>query len=135
MLDEGLLHRNSSSAAADAEHEEFPRMSAARVERLETLIRLRKLYRNLLRADRLLAQPIPVYQLPKRPGAPSLAQYCLGLERSARSSICHTRPVYPGAAGQCSCVPLQRAAPRRKRKRWHWYLPRRVLLVLQITEE
>ena len=50
-------------------------MSAARVEHLETLIRLRKLYRNLLRADRLLAQPIPVYQLPKRPGASSLAQH------------------------------------------------------------
>ena len=75
MLDEGLLCRNSSSTAADPEHEEFPRMSAARVERLETLIRLRKLYRNLLRADRLLAQPIPVYQLPKRPGASTLAQH------------------------------------------------------------
>ncbi|CAK0783736.1 hypothetical protein CVIRNUC_006935 [Coccomyxa viridis] len=59
--------RSSSSTAAGPEHEEFPRMSAARVERLETLIRLRKLYRNLLRADRLLAQPTPVYQLPKRP--------------------------------------------------------------------
>ena len=75
MLDEGLLCRNSSSTAADPEHEEFPRMSAARVERLETLIRLRKLYRNLLRADRLLAQPTPVYQLPKRPGASPLAQH------------------------------------------------------------
>ena len=73
MLDEGLPCRNSSSSsAADEAHGEFPRMSAARVERLETLIRLRKLYRNLLRADRLLAQPAPVYQPPRRPGASSL---------------------------------------------------------------
>ena len=56
----------ASSSSSSAEHEveegEWPRISAERVERLETLIRLRKLYRNLLRADRLLAQPSPVYQ-------------------------------------------------------------------------
>ena len=46
----------------EIEEGEYPRISAERVERLETLIRLRKLYRNLLRADRLLAQPSPVYQ-------------------------------------------------------------------------
>lgn len=62
----------SSSSIAEQEHEgeeaEYPEISAARVERLETLIRLRKLYRNLLRADRLLLQPMPVYQAAKRPG-------------------------------------------------------------------
>ncbi len=41
---------------------------APRVQRLEVLIRLRKLYRNLLRADGLLAQPSPVYQPYERPG-------------------------------------------------------------------
>ncbi|EIE25017.1 hypothetical protein COCSUDRAFT_40379 [Coccomyxa subellipsoidea C-169] len=40
---------------------------APRVQRLEILIRLRKLYRNLLRADGLLAQPSPVYQPYQRP--------------------------------------------------------------------
>lgn len=39
-----------------------------RVQRLEVLIRLRKLYRNLLRADGLLAQPAQVYQPRKRSG-------------------------------------------------------------------
>lgn len=63
-----IVHANVTSRASDSsvEHEseegEYPRISAERVERLETLIRLRKLYRNLLRADRLLAQPSPVYQ-------------------------------------------------------------------------
>lgn len=46
-----------------------PATSAARVERLGVLIRLRKLYRNLLRADGLLAEPSPVYQPYRRPGA------------------------------------------------------------------
>ena len=38
--------------------------SADRVRRLGLLIRLRKLYRNLLRADGLLAQAAPVYRPP-----------------------------------------------------------------------
>ena len=54
--------RSNSSTVEQEHEEEYPLISAARVERLETLIRLRKLYRNLLRADRLLAQPSPVYQ-------------------------------------------------------------------------
>ena len=53
---------SESSVEHESEEGEYPRISAERVERLETLIRLRKLYRNLLRADRLLAQPSPVYQ-------------------------------------------------------------------------
>ena len=53
---------SGSNAEHEVEEGEWPRISAERVERLETLIRLRKLYRNLLRADRLLAQPSPVYQ-------------------------------------------------------------------------
>lgn len=32
-----------------------------RVWRLQVLVQLRKLYRNLLRAEQLLAQPAPVY--------------------------------------------------------------------------
>ena len=54
----------AGGSSVEHEHEEgeYPRISAERVERLETLIRLRKLYRNLLRADQLLAQPSPVYQ-------------------------------------------------------------------------
>lgn len=35
--------------------------SAARVRHLENLVLLRKLYRNLLRAEGLLKQPSPVY--------------------------------------------------------------------------
>ncbi len=49
--------------------EDAPAVSAARVERLGVLIRLRKLYRNLLRAEGLLAEPSPVYQPYRRPGA------------------------------------------------------------------
>ena len=45
-----------------------PATSAARVERLGVLIRLRKLYRNLLRADGLLAEAAPVYQPYRQPG-------------------------------------------------------------------
>lgn len=52
-----------------ADEEEADAAVALRVQRLEILIRLRKLYRNLLRADGLLMQPSPVYQPYKRPGA------------------------------------------------------------------
>ncbi len=44
--------------------------SGDRVRRLGLLIRLRKLYRNLLRADGLLAQDSPIYSAPPLlPGA------------------------------------------------------------------
>ena len=36
--------------------------SQSRIRRLEVLAALRKLYRNLLRAEGLLAQPEPIYQ-------------------------------------------------------------------------
>ena len=39
--------------------------SAERVKRLKILVQLRKLYRNLLRAERLLATSSPVYQKPE----------------------------------------------------------------------
>lgn len=39
-------------------------MSAERVKRLKTLVQLRKLFRNLLRAERLLATTSPVHQKP-----------------------------------------------------------------------
>lgn len=54
--------------AAVLDEEEDAPATAPRVQRLEVLIRLRKLYRNLLRADGLLAQPSPVYQPFERPG-------------------------------------------------------------------
>ena len=38
--------------------------SAERVKRLKILVQLRKLYRNLLRAERLLATASPVHQQP-----------------------------------------------------------------------
>ena len=38
--------------------------SAERVKRLKILVQLRKLYRNLLRAERLLATTSPVHQQP-----------------------------------------------------------------------
>lgn len=39
-------------------------VSAERVQRLETLVELKKLYRNLIRAEALLALPSPVYTPP-----------------------------------------------------------------------
>ncbi|CAL8462025.1 g1556 [Coccomyxa elongata] len=66
----GVTCRGAASSRAGAavldEEEEAP-ATAPRVQRLEVLIRLRKLYRNLLRADGLLAQPSPVYQAYVRP--------------------------------------------------------------------
>lgn len=40
-------------------------LSAERVQRLETLVELKKLYRNLIRAEALLALPSPVYTPPE----------------------------------------------------------------------
>ena len=39
-----------------------------RAARLEVLVQLRKLYRNLLRASALLEAASPVYEDPQRPG-------------------------------------------------------------------
>lgn len=44
-------------------------LSAERVQRLETLVELKKLYRNLIRAEALLALPSPVYTPPEGGGA------------------------------------------------------------------
>ena len=44
--------------------------SCDRVEHLKILVQLRKLYRNLLRAERLLGTPSPVHQKPV-PAAPA----------------------------------------------------------------
>ncbi len=58
-------------AAAVASEADAVLQSADRVRRLGLLIRLRKLYRNLLRADGLLAQAAPVYRPPAElPGMP-----------------------------------------------------------------
>lgn len=40
-------------------------LSAERVQRLETLVELKKLYRNIIRAEALLALPSPVYTAPE----------------------------------------------------------------------
>ena len=37
-------------------------LSARRVRRLEILVQLRKLYRNLIRGDSLLGEPAPIYK-------------------------------------------------------------------------
>lgn len=52
--------RNGHGEAAPAE--DPVAKSAERVKRLKILVQLRKLYRNLLRAERLLATTSPVYQ-------------------------------------------------------------------------
>ena len=51
---------HESSTAPDALH-----TSAERVKRLKTLVQLRKLYRNLLRAERLLLTASPVHKQPE----------------------------------------------------------------------
>ncbi|KAK9908964.1 hypothetical protein WJX75_005261 [Coccomyxa subellipsoidea] len=58
---------SSRAQTSVTDEEEADASVALRVQRLEILIRLRKLYRNLLRADGLLMQPSPVYQPYKRP--------------------------------------------------------------------
>lgn len=65
---ECLRGRETCRAQTEVEEQEAAAEVAPRVQRLEVLIRLRKLYRNLLRADGLLAQPSPIYQPYKRPG-------------------------------------------------------------------
>ena len=57
-----LLHRHSPSEAPVAP--DPVKTSAERVERLKVLVQLRKLYRNLLRAERLLSTSSPVHQKP-----------------------------------------------------------------------
>ena len=70
-----LMRCRASSAAHqywDGAHDAVE-ASMRRVWRLQVLVQLRKLYRNLLRAEQLLAQPAPVYTnlaargLPHRP--------------------------------------------------------------------
>ena len=57
-----LLHRHSPSEAPVAP--DPVKTSGERVERLKVLVQLRKLYRNLLRAERLLSTSSPVHQKP-----------------------------------------------------------------------
>lgn len=54
--------RNGHGEAAPTE--DPVEKSAERVKRLKILVQLRKLYRNLLRAERLLATTSPVHQKP-----------------------------------------------------------------------
>lgn len=67
MFCTGCRAQTSPQQRSDVDSE-APAAAAARVQRLEVLIGLRKLYRNLLRADGLLAQPSPVYQPYTRQG-------------------------------------------------------------------
>lgn len=53
----------SSAEAAEVEGpDRAALLSARRVRRLEILVQLRKLYRNLIRGDSLLGVPAPVYK-------------------------------------------------------------------------
>ena len=55
------------------------------MRRLGLLIRLRKLYRNLLRADGLLAQDSPIYRAPPPlPGALRGGPFCTFRDTSCR---------------------------------------------------
>ncbi len=69
-----LLHRNSPSEAPVAP--DPVKTSAERVKRLKVLVQLRKLYRNLLRAERLLSTSSPVHQKPEEV-KPSKGGACL----------------------------------------------------------
>lgn len=57
-----VVCRNGHGETAPTE--EPVEKSAERVKRLKILVQLRKLYRNLLRAERLLATTSPVHQKP-----------------------------------------------------------------------
>ena len=73
----GALHGRAPASAEAATEAEAAALSGDRVRRLGLLIRLRKLYRNLLRADGLLAQDSPIYCAPAPlPGALRDASVC-----------------------------------------------------------
>lgn len=54
-----------TSAAPAAAPRLLTGYSAQRVQRLEALVELKKLYRNCIRAEALLALPSPVYEEPE----------------------------------------------------------------------
>jgi len=61
----------SPTAAADAglsRRRILQGLSAQRVQRLETMVEIKKLYRNIIRAEALLALPSPVYKPPEGEG-------------------------------------------------------------------
>lgn len=57
-----------TAAAPPPPPSDAPARSDERGHRLEAMIQLRKLYRNLLRAEGLLQHPSPVYEAPAEPG-------------------------------------------------------------------
>eukprot|EP00877_Chromochloris_zofingiensis_P001136 jgi/Chrzof1/11022/Cz05g20210.t1 len=61
---------HTSTAAPPRQHasQSSNTQSMQRAERLQTLVELKKLYRNCLRAENLLQQPSPVWQQPDRLG-------------------------------------------------------------------
>ena len=58
----------AASTAAPPPPSDAPALSEQRGQRLEAIIQLRKLYRNLLRAEGLLEHPSPDYEAPTEPG-------------------------------------------------------------------
>ncbi len=62
-------------------------LSAKRVRRLDILVQLRKVYRNLIRAEGLLTLPTPVYQpAGVRSAAPAASQLHMNFGAAAVSS-------------------------------------------------
>ena len=61
---------SSDSKQAQPSRQEAVNNSSQRTRRLEILIALRKMYRNVLRAQGLLAQPSPLYDSPLPGEAP-----------------------------------------------------------------
>lgn len=58
-------------------------LSAERVQRLETLVELKKLYRNIIRAEALLALPSPVYTAPEGEAGAARTQHSTAHSRAA----------------------------------------------------
>lgn len=65
----GSHSHDGSSLSSEIDAEQALKASRRRIRRLELLAALRKLYRNLLRAEGLLAQPFPIWKAAEHGGA------------------------------------------------------------------
>lgn len=63
--DQAAGSQAAAAAAGISQRRILQGLSAQRVQRLETLVELKKLYRNIIRAEALLALPSPVYTAPE----------------------------------------------------------------------
>ncbi len=79
--------------AAAVEQDSGAAAAQQRIKRLETLVELKKLYRNCLRAETLLAQPSPVY-------SPSASESCGDM-------TCTTQMRQPSSLYKIRCVLAQ----------------------------